>query len=297
MLLFKKDNNMSKNLLIGAHTSAAGGVFNALLEGKRIGATTIQLFTSNQKRWEGKPITEEIKKKWNEALSETGLREIMSHDSYLINLGAPSVDVLEKSRKAFKEELQRCLDLKITYLNFHPGAALKTDPQECLDRIVESLLETEPMVDGGPTTLLLEATAGQGSTVGYQFDQLGYIVKRVEKRIPIGVCIDTCHIFAAGYDIRDQAGWDQTLAEFDDKIGLSYLRALHVNDSMKDLGSRVDRHQPLGEGKIGMECFKVMMRDPRLKEIPKYLETPGGPDAWIHEIELLREFVTRRIGS
>ena len=289
----KLQGAMSQELLIGAHTSAAGGVFNALLEGKRIGATTIQLFTSNQKRWEGKPITPEVREKWKEALAETGLREIMSHDSYLINLGAPSPEVLEKSRKAFKEEIQRCLDLEITYLNFHPGAALKEDPQLCLDRIVESLLEVEPIMEGSPTTLLLETTAGQGSTVGHQFEQLGYIVEKVHRKIPIGVCIDTCHIFAAGYDIRDQAGWDRTLEEFEDKIGLNYLKALHVNDSMKDLGSRVDRHQPLGEGKIGIECFKVMMRDPRLKQIPKYLETPGGPDAWVHEIEKLREFATQ----
>lgn len=281
---------MSKDLLIGAHTSAAGGVFNALLEGKRIGATTIQLFTSNQKRWEGKQITPEIKAKWEKVLEETGLKEIMSHDSYLINLGAPSPETLEKSRKAFKEEIQRCLDLGITYMNFHPGAALKDDPQDCLDRIVESLLEVEAMMEKASTTLLLETTAGQGSTVGHQFEQLGYIIERVEKKIPIGVCIDTCHIFAAGYDIRSQEGWDRTLEKFDEKIGLSYLRALHVNDSMKDLGTRVDRHQPLGEGKIGIECFKVMMRDPRLREIPKYLETPGGPDVWVHEIEKLREF-------
>ena len=281
---------MEEKLLIGAHTSAAGGVFNALLEGKRIGATTIQLFTSNQKRWEGKPLTSEVISKWNETLKQTGLQKIMSHDSYLINLGAPSPEVMVKSRKAFKEELQRCIDLGITYLNFHPGAALKTDPQECLDRIVESLFEMEPLMENCATTLLLETTAGQGSTVGHQFDQLGYIIKQVHQKIPIGVCIDTCHIFAAGYDIRTQEGWNQTLNAFDEKIGLPFLHAFHVNDSMKDLGSRVDRHQPLGEGKIGIECFKVMMQDPRLKEIPKYLETPGGPDNWVHEIEKLKEF-------
>ncbi len=277
-------------MLIGAHTSAAGGVFNALLEGKRIGAATIQLFTSNQKRWQGKQLTADVIEKWNETLEETGLQQIMSHDSYLINLGAPDPDVLRKSRKAFKEELERCMALGISYLNFHPGAALKTDPEQCLDRIVESLLMLEPMVENSPTTLLLETTAGQGSTVGWQFDQLGYIVKKVKNKIPIGVCIDTCHIFAAGYDIRDRDGWDNTLREFDQRIGLPYLRALHVNDSMKDLGSRVDRHEPLGKGKIGMECFKAMMQDLRLREIPKYLETPGGPDAWVHEIRKLKEF-------
>ncbi len=277
-------------MLIGAHTSAAGGVFNALLEGKRIGATTIQLFTSNQKRWAGKPLTPEVIEKWNETLIETGLKEIMCHDSYLINLGAPNPETLEKSRKAFGEEIGRCKDLGITYLNFHPGAALKTDPQECLDRIVESLLEVESLMENNPTRLLLETTAGQGSTVGHQFEQLGYIVDQVEHKIPIGVCVDTCHIFAAGYDIRDQKAWDHTLDLFDQHIGLQHLRAFHVNDSMKGLGTRVDRHQPLGEGEIGIECFKIMMRDPRLKEIPKYLETPGGPDQWIHEIQKLKDF-------
>lgn len=277
-------------MLIGAHTSAAGGVFNALLEGKRIGATTIQLFTSNQKRWIGKELTPEVIEKWNETLIETGLKEIMCHDSYLINLGAPNPEILKKSRKAFSEEIGRCKDLGITYLNFHPGAALKTDPQECLDRIVESLLEVEPLMEGNPTRLLLESTAGQGSTVGNEFEQLGYIIDKVEHKIPIGVCVDTCHIFAAGYDIRDQKSWDNTIDLFDRHIGLKNLRAFHVNDSMKGLGTRVDRHQPLGEGEIGIECFKIMMRDPRLKEIPKYLETPGGPESWIHEIQKLKDF-------
>ena len=183
-------------LLIGAHTSAAGGVFNALLQGKQIGATTVQLFTSNQKRWEGKPLEQGVVDRWFQTLEETGLKEIMCHDSYLINLGAPDPEVLRKSRKAFREEIQRCRKLKITYLNFHPGAALKEDPQLCLDRICESLLETEDLVSEGPTTLLLETTAGQGSTVGNRFEQLGYIIKKVGNKIPIGVCIDTCHMIS-----------------------------------------------------------------------------------------------------
>lgn len=284
-------------LLIGAHTSAAGGVFNALLEGKEIGATTIQLFTSNQKRWEGKRLEQEVVDRWFETLEETGLEQIMSHDSYLINLGAPDPDVLRKSRSAFKEEIERCLKLNITFLNFHPGAALKEDPQLCLDRICDSLLEVEGLVAGGSTTLLLEMTAGQGSSVGHRFEQLAYIIDRVQGKIPIGVCVDTCHIFAAGYDIRGEEAWNSTLEEFDRVIGLKFLRAFHLNDSLKGLGTRVDRHQPLGKGEIGYECFRFLMNDTRTREIPKYLETPGGPENWVGEIKMLREFAAQKITS
>lgn len=276
-------------LLIGAHTSAAGGVQNALLEGKEIGATTIQLFTSNQKQWKGKRFTEEDVVLWEKTRKETGLTHIMSHDSYLINLGAPDPEVLAKSRLAFKEEIERCLALGISYLNFHPGAALADSREACMDRIVESLLEVEPLIAKGNTLLLLEATAGQGSTIGYRFEELGYILKKVVKKMPLGVCIDTCHIFAAGYDIRTPAGWHQTLQAFDQAVGLPYLKAFHMNDSMKGLGSRVDRHAPLGEGEIGIECFKFLVQDPLTRPLPKYLETPGGPERWKKEIERLKQ--------
>ncbi len=280
----------AEDLLIGAHTSAQGGVHMALLQAKEIGATTCQLFTSNQKRWAGKPINEEELARWEEALLETGLKKIMCHDSYLINLGSPKPDGLEKSLKAFKEELQRCQQLKLSFLNFHPGAALDSSEEDCLNTIVESLLHLQSLADKGPTRLLLETTAGQGSCVGHQFEHLGYIIDRVHRKIPIGVCIDTCHIFAAGYDIRTKAAWDQTLHDFDKKVGLKHLYAFHVNDSMKPLGSRRDRHAPLGEGEIGIECFKVMMTHPLIREIPKYLETPDGPPLWIKEIAMLRKF-------
>lgn len=281
---------MDKNIMVGAHTSIAGGVFNALLEGQKIGATTIQMFTSNQKQWKGRPISEEDLEKWEEAKEVTGITDVMSHDSYLINLGCPEKENLEKSRAAFKEELERCHALKVTYLNFHPGAALKEPVEKCLDTIVESLLLIEKEAAKGKTRLLLEATAGQGSSVGHQFDQLGYIIERVKGKIPIGVCIDTCHIFAAGYDIRDKAGWDKTLKEFDEKVGIKHLYAFHVNDSLKGLGTRVDRHADLGEGLIGIECFKVLMTHPLTAKLPKYLETPGGMQVWGKEIELLKKF-------
>lgn len=278
----------NQELLIGAHTSAAGGAFKALLEGKQIGATTIQLFTANQKRWEGKPLVDEDIAAWKKALAETGLKKIMSHDSYLINLGCPNEETLLKSRAAFREELIRCQQLEIDFLNFHPGAALHESPERCLEVIVESLNELEPLAAKGKTKLLLETTAGQGSAVGWRFEELGYIIERA--KVPLGVCLDTCHVFVAGYDIRTAEGWEKTLDEFDRHIGLKYLCAFHINDSMKELGSRVDRHDYLGKGKIGIESFKFLMQDKRTRELPKYLETPGGCEAWVEEIALLRSF-------
>lgn len=275
-------------IFIGAHTSAAGGVHNALLEGQKIGATTIQLFTSNQKQWKGRLITDEMISLWQEALKESGLQKIMSHDSYLINLGSPKEEVLVKSRKAFREELHRCHQLKIDYLNFHPGAALKEDVNLCLDRIVDSLLELEEFAAESDTRLLLETTAGQGSTVGWKFEELHYIIDRTKAKIPIGVCLDTCHIFAAGYDLCTEEACDTTFKEFDRIIGLEHLYAFHLNDSLKECGSRVDRHRPLGEGCIGIDCFRFLMNDPRTRHLPKYLETPGGPPLWVDEIALLR---------
>ena len=279
-----------KKLIIGAHTSASGGAPNALLEGQSIGADTVQLFTSNQKQWKGRNITDKEVDLWFKTLKETGLEQIMSHDSYLINLGAPNPEMLEKSRKGFKDEIERALKFKLSYVNFHPGAALKEDPQKCLDTIVESVLECESLVADTDLTLLYEATAGQGSTLGYTFEQLGYMVKNTAPKVPVGVCIDTCHIFAAGYDIRTPEAWDNTLKEFDKHVGLKYLRAFHVNDSLKPLGSRVDRHAPLGKGEIGMECFRYLVQNPKTRHLPMYLETPDGPPLWKEEIKLLKKF-------
>jgi len=281
----------AQKFLIGAHTSAAGGVQNALYEGKEIGATTIQLFTSNQRQWNAKPLAQETINAWQKAIQETGIQDVMSHDSYLINLGAPDPENLRKSREAFRLEIERCLQLGVTYLNFHPGAAIDRDPQECLDRIVESLLIYEPLLEGSSLRVLLENTAGQGSTVGWQFEQLSYIVEKVKHRIPVGICLDTCHLFAAGYDLGTATACDMTFKEFDRIVGLKHLYAFHMNDSAKGLGSRVDRHQPLGKGLIGIECFKFLMNDSRTQTLPKYLETPEGPPLWKVEIQMLRDFV------
>lgn len=280
-------------LLIGAHTSAAGGAYKALIEGQRIGANTIQLFTANQRRWDSKLIEAKEIDLWNRTIETTGISHVMSHDSYLINLGSPDPEGLQKSREAFRKEIQRCLQLGLTYLNFHPGAALKEDRQVCLDHIAESLCLMEDLLEEsseGTLRLLLETTAGQGSSVGNRFEEIAYIIKKVEKRIPIGVCIDTCHIFVAGYDLCTAQACDLTLKEFDRVIGLKHLHAFHLNDSVKGLGSRVDRHRAIGEGAIGLECFKYLMQDPRTQHLPKYLETPGGPSLWENEIPLLHSF-------
>ncbi len=283
-----------KEPLVGAHFSAAGGVHNAIERAAEMNATTLQLFTNNQKQWRAKEIAPDVIDKFLAAVDETGMQEIMSHDSYLINLGSPKAELLEKSIEAFKKEIERCTQLQLAYMNFHPGAATGSEDEECLDKIAKSLLECESLVhkDHAPM-LLLECTAGQGTTLGWRFEHLSHIIEKVKKKIPIGVCIDTCHIFAAGYDIRDKAAWDKTLQEFDDVIGLEYLRALHVNDSKKELGSRRDRHANLGEGEIGIDCFKAMMQHPKLKKLPKYLETPNGDTHWKKEIQLLKDFAKK----
>jgi len=278
--------------LLGAHTSIAGGIHNAIYEGKSIGCTTVQCFTANQRQWKARSISQDEVDLFQKALEETGLSHIMSHSSYLVNLGSPDPEVLERSREAFREEIIRCLQLGISYLNFHPGSALDDTPAKCLDRIVESLLGFRDLFNGKETLkLYIETTAGQGTQVGRSFEEVGYLVDKTKAELPIGVCIDTCHIFAAGYDIRGADALAKTLKEFEKKVGLKFLGALHLNDSIRGLGSHVDRHEQIGEGEIGLEAFRAIMRHPKLKSLPKYLETPGGPPFWEKEIALLRSFL------
>lgn len=280
-----------KKILLGAHTSAAGGAPNALYEGQTIGATAIQLFTSNQKQWNGRQITDEELLLWEQAREETGIEAIMSHDSYLINLGSPNPELLAKSRAAFRAELKRCHLLQIPYLNFHPGSATTGTVDECLETIAQSLLEMEELILQGPTKIVLETTAGQGTSVGHRFEHIAAIIAQIDSKIPLGVCIDTCHIFAAGYDIRTAEAWTQTLEEFDSVIGLKYLSAFHLNDSLKPLGSRVDRHASIGKGEIGSESFRFIMQH---NDLPKYLETPEGPPVWKLEIATLRNYAKEK---
>ncbi len=280
----------SKEIYLGAHTSAAGGCFNALIEGEQIGATAIQLFTSNQKQWKGREISSEEVARWESLKGSTGISHIMSHASYLINIGSPNPELREKSTTALAEELKRCHQLGIDFVNFHPGAATTGTKESCLAAIIQSLLSMERLIRSGKTLVVLEATAGQGTTVGSTFEELGAIIHGLKGKIPIGVCIDTCHIFSAGYDISTKAHWEATLEKFDKHIGIKHLAALHLNDSKHPLGSKKDRHEILGGGYIGMECFKVCMQHPVLSPLPKYLETPD-PNNWANEIKKLRTFI------
>lgn len=278
-----------KKILVGAHMSIAGGVHNAVYEGHAIGATTIQIFTSNQRQWQGSKISDEEADLFKEALHKTGISHVMSHSSYLINLGSPNQEIYQKSVKTFSEELKRCHQLHVSYLTFHPGSSITGDEEKCLDTIALSLLSLEKQIHEGSTKIALETTAGQGTNVGYCFEHLDYIIEKVGKKIPIGVCLDTCHVFAAGYDIRTFASFEKVLKEFDEKVGFKYLLGFHMNDSLHELGSRKDRHASLGQGKIGLECFRFLMTHPNTRYLPKYLETPMA-EKWIEEIHLLFSF-------
>jgi deoxyribonuclease IV len=281
---------MTKQLLIGAHTSIAGGLFNALYEGKKIGATAIQIFTANQRRWSSKAITTEDIDKWEEAKAKTSITHIMSHNSYLINMGSQDPLISHKSNKAFSEEIDRCHQLNIKHLNIHPGSATgNISPEECLSTIVNNILSHSDSLNNADITLILETTAGQGNNVGYLFDHMAYIISHLKGEIKVGVCIDTCHIFTAGYDIRTSDAWDTTLQQFDDSIGIKYLSCFHVNDSLSDIGEKKDRHAHLGKGKIGLESFKILMTNPLTRNQPKYLETPKSDNIWSDEISLLRK--------
>lgn len=273
---------------VGAHISASGGVENAPLNAHEIGATAFALFTKNQRQWFSAPLTQDSINLFKARCEEFGYKpqQILPHDSYLINLGSPEEEGLEKSRKSFIEEMNRCHQLGLDRLNFHPGSHLKKiSEQECLDRIVESLEIVLRETEG--VTAVLENTAGQGSNMGYRFEHLQYIINNVSDKSRIGVCIDTQHGFASGYDFINE--FDNVWKHFDESIGFKYLKGMHLNDSMKALASRVDRHDSLGKGLIGMSCFERIMRDPRFDNIPLILETPN-PDLWKQEIETLKQY-------
>ena len=274
----------------GAHVSASGGVENAVKNAKDIGATAFALFTKNQRQWIAPALTPQQIATFKEAMAEAGFSaaQILPHDSYLINLGHPDEDGLQKSRESFFEEMQRCELLGLDRLNFHPGSHLKRISEEgSLERIAESINMALERTKG--VTAVLENTAGQGSNLGYKFEHLAYIIDRVEDKSRVGVCLDTCHSFAAGYDLRTKEACDATFAEFDRVIGFKYLRGMHLNDAMRPLGSHIDRHSPMGDGEIGIECFKYIASDPRFDNIPLILETPDE-ERWAQEIAQLRAF-------
>lgn len=273
---------------IGAHVSASGGVENAVLRAVEIGANAFALFTKNQRQWKAPPLKAENIEKFKRFCTVHNIKpeHILPHDSYLINLGNPEAETLQKSREAFIDELDRANQLGLKLLNFHPGSHLnKISEQDCLARIAESInlaVEKVPNV-----VAVIENTAGQGSNLGYRFEHLAEIIEQVENKSRVGVCLDTCHLFSAGYDISSLEGCEQTFAEFDRIVGFEFLRGMHINGSKTELGSRVDRHHELRQGTIGTDFCKFIMQDDRFNDMPLILETIN-PDIWADEIKFLR---------
>ena len=276
---------------IGAHVSAGGGVQNAPLHAQEIGAKSFALFTKNQRQWHAKPLEDKDISAFKKNCSQYGFssKQILPHDSYLINLGHPEKDALEKSRTAFLDEVERCELLGLNYLNFHPGSTLnRITSENCIDIIAESLNLTIEKTRN--LILVLETTAGMGSSVGSSFKELAQIIGKVQNKSRIGVCIDTCHIFAAGYDIGTKKKYEETIKRFENKIGIQYLKGIHLNDSKKECGSRIDRHAPIGKGFIGIGGFSFIMNDERFDNIPLILETPDREN-WKNEIKLLYDLI------
>ena len=272
---------------VGAHVSASGGVENAPLNAALIGAKAFALFMKNQRQWKAKPYTSDNIEKFKQNCEEAGYlpEHILPHDGYLINLGHPEKEGLEKSRDAFLDEMQRCEQLGLVMLNFHPGSHLKKIPEDaCLKRIAESINIALDKTRG--VTAVIENTAGQGTNMGFRFEQLASIINDVDDKKRVGVCLDTCHTFTAGYDLRTKKTFKATMDEFDKVVGFKYLNAMHLNDSKPDLGARVDRHQSIGKGKLGVEPFRFIMNDSRFDEIPMVLETIDST-IWAEEIKLL----------
>jgi len=276
---------------IGAHVSAAGGVENAPLNAAEIGATAFALFTKNQRQWVAKPLAEASIEAFRANCDEHGFapEQVLPHDSYLINLGHPDDTALQKSRTAFIDEMSRCQQLGLCYLNFHPGSHLdRIDIDDCLVRIAESINRALDATEG--VTAVIENTAGQGTNLGHRFEHLAAIIDGVEDKSRVGVCLDTCHTFAAGYDLRTTTDCEATFAEFERLVGFEYLRGVHLNDAKSTYQSRVDRHQSLGRGNIGIEPFRFIMNDARFDSVPMVLETIE-PDIWPDEIQLLHDLV------
>ncbi|WP_456390521.1 deoxyribonuclease IV [Hydrogenimonas sp.] len=276
---------------VGAHVSASGGVFNAPLNASKIGAKAFALFTKNQRQWKAKPLDGETIEKFKENLRASGIepKHVLPHDSYLINLGHPEKQKRQKSLDAFIDEVRRCEQLGLDRLNFHPGSHLKKiSEEECLGRIAEAMNITLNETEG--VTLVIENTAGQGSNLGYKFEHLAYLIDKTEDKSRVGVCLDTCHTFTAGYDLRTKEAYEATTKEFDEIVGFDYLKGMHINDSKPPLGSRVDRHHSLGEGEIGWDAFKHIMNDPRMNDIPLILETIDDT-IWAQEIRALYDLI------
>lgn len=263
---------------LGAHMSTSGGLHKAFGHGERAGCDTIQLFTKNQQQWNAKPLNETEITQFKAEQTRTGFEPLVVHDSYLINLGTPNQELWHKSLAAFRVELERCAQLGIPYLVTHPGAHVGSGEAAGLARVSEALNQLFAEGAGGTTTVLLETTAGQGSYLGHRFEHLAQLIEQSDFPDRLGVCVDTCHIFAAGYDIRTPEAYAATFAEFDRILGVERIKVFHVNDSVKGLGNKVDRHAQIGEGEIGLDGFRNFVNDPRFRDLPFILETPKGPD-------------------
>jgi deoxyribonuclease IV len=277
--------------LLGAHIPTAGGIHKAPDRARSIGAEAMQVFTRNQMQWRARAVEAEEAAAFREALGASGVRTVMSHGSYLVNLASGDPALFEKSRDVFLAEMGRCRDLGIAYVAFHPGAHCGTGEEAGLDAIARALDHALERAEGWGVMPLIEATAGQGSCVGHRFEHLAGILDRVRRPEQVGICLDTCHVYAAGYDISTRRGYEAAFADFDRIVGLGKLRAFHLNDSKRELGSRVDRHAPIGKGFLGLPTFRRLVRDPRFHGLPMVLETPGGLPAWKKELRVLRRLL------
>jgi deoxyribonuclease-4 len=276
---------------VGAHVSASGGVENAPVNANAIGAKAFALFTKNQRQWFSNALSLASIKVFRENCEKYGYKpfQILPHDSYLINLGHPEKEPLEKSRASFLDEMQRCEQLGLDRLNFHPGSHLKgISEEECLGRIAESINIALDKTKG--VTAVIENTAGQGTNMGHKFEQVRFIIDKVEDKSRVGICIDTCHAFTSGYDIKSQKGYSETFTQFDKIIGFNYLKGMHLNDSKKELATRVDRHDSIGKGFLGEDAFRMLMNDPRFDNMPLILETPEE-SLWEAEIKNLYSLI------
>ncbi len=278
-------------MILGAHVSIAGGVQNAPLNGKKIGCDAIQMFAKNQTQWKAKPFTEENIAGFKENLASSGICAVVIHDSYLINLCAPDENKLRMSLDAFVDELERAAALGVSCVVTHPGSHLGKGEDWGIARIAESLDEIHGRTPGIGVMTLLETTAGQGTNLGYAFEQIAAMREKVQDPSRVGVCIDTAHMFAAGYDLKSPDGYENTWKEFADVIGFEHLKAVHLNDSKKPLGSRVDRHEHIGAGFLGSDLFRRMVNDDRFADLPGVLETPGGEEDFQRNLQLLRSFI------
>ena len=280
-------------MMLGAHVSIAGGVETPPEKAKKLTCDCMQIFSKNQAQWKAKPIDVEQADLFKVNCEKHGIEETVIHDSYLINLASPNKALLNQSREAFLDEMVRAQHLGVKCLVFHPGSHTGSGETEGLKMIAESMNWARSEFGGGTVQLVLETTSGQGSALGYSFDQLAKIISMLDDQKNAGVCLDTCHVYAAGYDIKTKQGYAKTMDMFDDIVGLEYLKAAHVNDCKSAFGSRVDRHEQIGKGNLGLDGFRNLMNDKRLAKVPMNLETPAGDKKYKQELKLLRSLIKK----